>query len=85
MKKFHHPRPEGTYAELRSEAERVRLPATTVAREAIAFWLRARKKMERQNAIAAYAAEMAGTPFDLDKSLEAAAIEQLAKLDQDTK
>jgi hypothetical protein len=48
--------------------------ATTVAGEAIAFWLRARKKVERQNAIAAYAAEMVGTQFDLDKSLESAAI-----------
>jgi hypothetical protein len=85
MKNFHIPLPEGTYAELRTEAERVRLPATTVAREAIAFWLRARKKIERQNAIAAYAAEMAGTPFDLDKDLESAAIEQLTKLDQRTK
>ena len=85
MKNFHLPLPEGTYAELRTEAKRVQLPATTVAREAIAFWLRARKKAERQNAIAAYAVEMAGTPFDLDKSLESAAIEQLAKRDQDTK
>ncbi|MGA2328300.1 MAG: hypothetical protein ABSH05_18635 [Bryobacteraceae bacterium] len=37
--------------------------------------------MERHNAIAAYAAEMAGTPFDLDPSLESAAIEQLMKWD----
>lgn len=72
-------------AELRTEAERVQLPATTVAREAIAFWLRTRKRVERQNAIAAYAADMAGTLFDLDKTLESAAIEQLTKLDQDTK
>ena len=85
MKNFHLPLPEGTYAELRTEAERVQLPATTVAREAIAFWLRARKKAERQNAIAAYAAEMADTRFDLDKNLESAAMEQLTKLDQDTK
>jgi hypothetical protein len=85
MKNFHLPLPERTYAELRTEAERVQLPATTVAREAIAFWLRARKKAERQNAIAAYAAEMAGTPLDLDKSLESAAIEQLRKLERDAK
>jgi hypothetical protein len=81
VKNFHLPLPEGTYAELRAEAERVQLPATTVAREAIALWLRARKKVERHNAIAAYAAEMAGTPFDLDPSLESAAIEQLMKWD----
>ena len=59
MKNFHLPLPEGTCAELLTEAERAQLPATTVAREAIAFWLQARKKMERQNTIAAYAAEMA--------------------------
>ena len=47
MKNFHLPLPEATYAELRTEAERVQLPATTVAREAIVFWLRARKKAER--------------------------------------
>jgi hypothetical protein len=83
MKNFHLPLPEGTYAELRAVAERVQQPATTVAREAIAFWLRARKKVERQNAIAAYAAEMAATPFDLDNDLESAGILQLMKLDQD--
>jgi hypothetical protein len=85
MKNFHLPLPEGTYAELRTEAERVQQPDTTVVREAVVFWLRARKKVERQNAIAAYAAKMAGTPFDLDKSLESAAIEQLTKLDPDTR
>jgi hypothetical protein len=85
MKNFHLPLPEGTYAELRNEAERVQLPATTVAREAIAFWLRTRKKVERQNAIAAYAAEMAGTAFDVDTDLELAGIEQLRKLEHVTK
>ena len=48
MKNFHLPLPEGTYDELRAEAERVHLPATTVAREAISSWLRARKKTARQ-------------------------------------
>jgi len=85
MKDFHLPLPEETHAELCSEAERVQVPITTVAREAIVFWLRARKRVERQNAIAGYAADVAGTSFDLEKTLESAAIEQLTKLGQDTK
>ena len=38
MKNFHLPLPEETYAELCSEAERVQVPITTVARGAIVFW-----------------------------------------------
>ena len=53
--------------------------ATTIAREAIAVWLRARKKALRHKAIADYAAEAAGTEFDLDPLLESAAVEQLMK------
>jgi hypothetical protein len=41
--------------------------------------------VERQNAIATYGAKMAGTPFDLDRSLGSAAIEQLTKLDQEAR
>jgi hypothetical protein len=84
MKNFHLPLPERTYNELRAEAERVKLPATTIAREAIALWLRARKRAARHKAIAAYAAEVAGTELDLDPSLESAAIE-LMMADRETK
>jgi hypothetical protein len=35
LRNFHLPLPERTYAALRAEAERVQLPATTIAREAI--------------------------------------------------
>ena len=79
MKNFHLPLPEGTYEELRAEAERAQLPATTVAREAISSWLRARKKTARRQAVMEYAARMAGTRFDLDPILEAAAIEELMR------
>lgn len=85
MKNFHLPLPERTYAELRAEAERVQLPATTIAREAIAMWLHARKKLDRHKAIAAYAAEMAGTEFDLNPGLEKAAIEYLLTTQRVTK
>jgi len=77
VKNFHLPLPERTYAELRAAAERSRVPATSMAREAIQQWLLAREKAERHRAIAAYAAGMGGSPWDLDRSLEAATIELL--------
>jgi hypothetical protein len=85
MKNFHLPLPERTYAELRAEAERARVPATTVAREAIDWWLRHQLKKARHDAIAAYASEMAGTDLDLDPDLESAGIEQLLKTGRATK
>ena len=77
MKNFHLPLPEQTYGELRAEADRQRITATSLARQAIQEWLRARKKAATRRAIAAYAAEVAGTELDLDQRLEAATIESL--------
>ena len=79
MKNFHLPLPERTYEHLRAEADRMRVPATTLAREAVDWWLRQQFRKTRQDAIAAYAAEMAGTHLDLDTDLESAAIEHLVK------
>lgn len=79
MKNFHLPLPEQTYALLRAEAERMQVPATTLAREAVDWWLRQQFRKARQDAIARYAAEMAGTHLDLDSDLESAAIEHLMK------
>jgi hypothetical protein len=79
MKNFHLPLPEPTYAMLRAAAERTRVPATTLAREAIDSWLRSQARQDRHEAIAAYAAEMAGTNFDLDRNLESAGINHLVK------
>jgi hypothetical protein len=61
MKKFHLPLPEQTYDRLRAEAERAQVPATTLAREAIDWWLRQQLRKTRHDQIAAYAAAMAGT------------------------
>jgi hypothetical protein len=61
MKNFHLPLPEQTYARLRAEAERTQVPATTLAREAVDEWLRNQSRKARQDAIVAYATEMAGT------------------------
>jgi len=77
MKNFHLPLPDKTYSLLRVEAERLKVPATTVAREAIDRWLQEQRRQARHDAIAAYAAEMAGTRFDLDDDLESAGIEHL--------
>jgi len=79
MKNFHLPLPEQTYAHLRAEAERLQVPATTLAREAVDGWLRQQFRRARQDAIAAYAAEMAGTHLDLNSDLESAAIKHLVK------
>lgn len=77
MKNFHLPLPEQTYLSLRAEAERTGVPATTLAREALDSWLRQQLRKARHDAIAAYAAEMAGTRLDLDVDLEAAASEHI--------
>jgi hypothetical protein len=79
MKNFHLPLPEQTYALLRAEAERSRVPATTLAREAIDSWLHEQGRKARRDAIATYAEAMAGTEVDLDRRLEAAGLEQLIK------
>jgi hypothetical protein len=85
MKNFHLPLPEQTYARLRAEAERTQVPATTLAREAVDEWLRQQARRARQDAIAAYATEMAGTYLDLDTSLESAGIEHLVKTGKKTR
>jgi hypothetical protein len=77
MKNFHLPLPKQTYTSLRAEAERTGVPATTLAREAVEWWLRQQFRKTRHDAIAAYATEMAGTPLDLDADLESAGIEHL--------
>jgi hypothetical protein len=79
MKNFHLPLPEHTYAHLKAEAERAQVPATTLAREAINWWLRQQLRNARHDAIAAYAAEIADTRLDLDPDLESAGIEHLVK------
>ncbi len=79
MKNFHLPLPEQIYIRLRAEAERTQVPATTLAREAVDGWLRQQSRKARQDAIAAYAKEMAGTSLDLDNELESAGIEHLMK------
>jgi hypothetical protein len=77
MKNLHLPLPEQTYLALRAEAERTGVPATTLAREAVDWWLRQQRRKARHDAIAAYATEIAGTSLDLDADLESAAVEHM--------
>jgi len=77
MRSFHIQLPEKTYAELCAEAERSCRSATALARHAIEAWLGYRRKLARDQAIAAFAAEHAGTDLDLDRDLEAASIKCL--------
>ena len=85
MKNFHLPLPDQTYTGLRAEAERTGVPATTLAREAVDWWLRQQVRKTRHDAIAVYATEMAGTHLDLDADLESAGIEHLVKTGKATR
>ncbi len=58
MKNFHVLLPEETYAQLRTEAERAKVPATALAREAIDIWLRQQARAARHNAIAELPSEL---------------------------
>ncbi len=77
LRNFHLPLPEPLYQRLRDAAERTNQPATTVARYAIETWLRQHRKAMVREAIASYAANVAGTRDDLDEALESAALEAL--------
>lgn len=85
MKNFHLPLPDDTYEQLRTAASRSKVPATTLAREAIDLWLREHLRRARHDAIAAYAAEAAGTSLDLDADLEAATVEHLTQKGRKTR
>jgi len=74
---FHLPLPDPLYQTLRKEAERLKRPATGLAREAIESWLRRRHRQALHEAISDYAARHAGSDIDLDEELEAASIEHL--------
>ncbi len=74
---FHVPLEEGLYKQLRSLAEKEKLPATTLAREAIELWLKQKARQERSRKLAEYATLAAGTPDDLDQELEQASLELL--------
>ena len=77
MKNFHLPLPEDLYGDLRAEAERSSVTATTLARQALKEWLRQKRRSHLRHAIETYAAEAAGSTDDLDEGLESAAVARL--------
>lgn len=77
---LHVPLPDDTYQELKSESERVQQPATTLAREAIRFWLEQRRRARLADEIRTYAEAVGGTPLDLDADLEKAAVDHLTRV-----
>ncbi len=77
MKNLHVPLPGPLYERLHAEAKRAQRPATALARDAIDEWLAERQRNAMHDAIVAYAQAAAGTSDDLDRSLEAAAVEHL--------
>ena len=82
MHNFHLPLPDELYRDLRTEASRSSRPATAIARQAIELWLRHQRRVARHESIAAFAAENAGTPLDLDTEFEAASIEHLLETEE---
>jgi len=72
-KNLHVPLDPHLHERLVAQAQRVRAPVTTVAREAIEAWTAEQERRAQHEAIQAYAEAMAGSGADLDEALEAAA------------
>jgi hypothetical protein len=76
---FHVPLPADVYRRLRREAESSGEPATEIAREAIREALRQRQRRALHVAIGQYARRLSGTGADLDRDLEAIAVDFLVQ------
>ena len=74
---FHVPLSKGLYKRLREEATRSKQPATVLAREAIACWLKQKERELLAEELMAYVDTHAGTEYDLDEEFEDAAVEHL--------
>ncbi len=69
-KNLHVPLDASLHERLVAQAQRVRSPVTTVAREAIEAWTVEQERRAQHEAIQAYAEAMAGSGADLDEALE---------------
>jgi predicted DNA-binding protein len=69
--------PEDLHQRLRAEADRTGRPATRIVRESVERYLEDVRRTAIHEAIASYAAAVAGMRDDLDPELEAAAVEFL--------
>ncbi len=79
-KNFHLPLPADLYSRLRDASSRLGAPATELAREAIAEWLREEKRRALRADLAAFVDAHAGTEWDRDPMLEAAGLEAVSRL-----
>ena len=77
MVNFHLPLPRDLHEELREKAERSGQPATALAHDALRTVLAHQRRRRLHAQIAEFAAEQAGSAFDLDEDLERAAVEVL--------
>jgi len=77
-KNFHVLLPEQFYRRVKETAQRQKKPATKLVKEALEYWLDEHDKLALHEDIARYASATAGTGDDLDETLEAAGLEQLA-------
>lgn len=75
MKNMHIPIPDHVHAALMAHAKATGESATALARAAIEGRVRELEREQRRARIAEFAAEYAGTEWDLDPALEAAGIE----------
>jgi hypothetical protein len=71
------------HSELFAESRRTGVPATKLARTAIEEWLHRRRREQRREEIRRFAARHAGGEYDLDPTLESAAVEELRGYDED--
>jgi hypothetical protein len=76
-KNLHIPLDAQLHSRLLKQAQRVRTPVTSVAREAIEAWTVAAERRDREEALRAYAEAMAGSGADLDGDLERSAASDL--------
>ena len=77
IQNFHLPLNAELYDQLREESSKTGVPATALVREALASWLRARKRRTLRNELKDYATAEAGSANDLDLEMESASIDLL--------
>ena len=82
-KNLHVPLSEDVHAELKAQAQRVGEPATVLARRAIEERVRALKREQVADEIAAYATAVGGTIDDFDPAISAAGMEMWAADEDD--
>lgn len=76
-KNLHIPLDAQLHSQLLTQAQRIRTPVPSVAREAIEIWTAAAERRDRHEASRAYAEAMAGSGADLDEDLERSAASDL--------